>query len=45
LLSAMVQLSTSAFFCAPKALLRIKPCKEEERIEYDNKILRFQLQS
>jgi hypothetical protein len=45
LLSAMVQLSSSAFFCALKALLRIKPCKEDERIEYDNKILRFQLQS
>jgi hypothetical protein len=40
-LSAMVQLSSSAFFCALKALLGIKPYKEEERIEYDKKILRF----
>jgi hypothetical protein len=27
-----MQLSSSAFFCALTALLRIKPCKKEERI-------------
>jgi hypothetical protein len=30
---AIMQLSSSAFFCALKALLRIKPCKKEERIK------------
>jgi hypothetical protein len=32
LLRAIVQLSSSAFFCALRALLRIKPCKKKERI-------------
>jgi hypothetical protein len=32
LLRAIVQLSSSAFFCALRALLRIKPCKNKQRI-------------
>jgi hypothetical protein len=32
LLSAMVQLSSSVFFCALKALLRIKPCKKKKEL-------------
>jgi hypothetical protein len=35
LLRAIVQPSSLVLFCALKALLRIKPYKEEERIEHD----------
>jgi hypothetical protein len=38
---AIVQPSSSALFYALKALLRIKPCKEEERIKRDKQNTSF----